>query len=131
MSNEDQDLETETEGGDVPARKLTLKERAKAFRKEAYQKAKVRVKAQREAYKESDAGKAQAQKLKDVRRSAYLKSKEAHKARQGESDNQAEAAAKAERAAATAAKTEDLLKQLVPADTLAPKPKSHLRLVKN
>ena len=56
-------------------KKLTVKERARAFRKEAYQKAKVRHKERAAAIAASPAGLERAKQQRALRKAAYSKAK--------------------------------------------------------
>jgi len=120
--------DTTDKAGEPP--RLTLKERARQMRKEAYQKAKLRDKARRLEPQNVQAAAAQKQRLKERRQQLYQQSKDAHKRRQTELQAQAQTEADAQDLAARAQRDEALLKTLVTADQVQPPAQPRLRLVK-
>ena len=113
------------QGPDEP-KTLTYKEKAQAFRRDVYQKAKARHKERVAIQKSSPTGLAQAALQKAKRREAYLKAKESYKVRQGEKRRQEADAQRMMAAESKAQKMDELLKSLTPGDRMKPK----LRLVK-
>jgi hypothetical protein len=98
------------------------------MRREAYQRAKALSKAQKLERQNTPEANERKLRLKEQRRAAYQKAKEAHKQREAERRAQERARSEQEEAEAQALRDEELRETLTTADKLPPKPR--LRLVK-
>ncbi|MBM4253025.1 MAG: hypothetical protein FJ146_13715 [Deltaproteobacteria bacterium] len=118
-------------------RATTAKERARAFRKAAYEKAKAAAKERRKAAAATPEAQQRAAALKAKRRDAYKKVRERSKARDLQVAKAEAEAATADRATVDAVRQKELLRLITTADKLAPQPprdtqtQPKLTLVKN